>query len=563
MSMEPLPWPQVPTLTARVARASFPKGNLAMRIRDVLGEVYYDGRFSSAFALAGRPAVSPGQLMMVTVLQFTENLTDRQAADAARDRMSWKYALGLELDDPGFDSSVLSEFRTRLADHELTGAALDLLLEKLAGLGLVRSGGRARTDSTHVLARIRHLNRLELAGETVRAALEALAAAAPAWLAGHIDAGWVTRYEARMDSWRLPDSQTKRAALAVQIGHDGYGLLAAVYAPDAPGWLAELPAVDALRRIWVQQYYRSTDAGGEVVARREADVHGLPPGGFLLTSPYDLHARYGVKREHGWAGYKVHITESCDGGQDRAGHDLPNLILNVATTAATVPDVAMTEPIHQQLAGKDLLPARHLLDSGYPSAELLVSTRRDFGVVLVTPLLTDQSAQAKAAAGYDKTAFAIDWDNQQATCPQGKPSVSWNPCRQAGRDRIVVSFAAADCRPCPARAQCTQSAKGRRQVSLHPREVHEAQTAARTAQTSQQWRTEYTTRAGVEGTMHQAATTTGIRHARYLGIDKTRLEHNVAAAAINLIRLDGYLTGRPLDRGRTSHLARLDFTLAA
>lgn len=146
--MEPLPWPHVPALTGRVARASFPKGNLAMRIRDVLGEIYSDIRFVSAFAAAGRPAVSPGQLMMVTVLQYTENLTDRQAADAARDRMSWKYALGLELDDPGFDSSVLSEFRTRLVEHETTGAALDMLLEKLTGLNLVKSGGRARTDST-------------------------------------------------------------------------------------------------------------------------------------------------------------------------------------------------------------------------------------------------------------------------------------------------------------------------------------------------------------------------------------------------------------------------------
>jgi transposase len=563
MSMKPLPWPQVPALTARVARASFPKGNLAMRIRDVLGEVYCDGRFAAAFAPAGRLAVSPGQLMMVMVLQFTESLTDRQAADAARDRMSWKYALGLELDDPGFDSSVLSEFRARLVEHELTGAALDLLLEKLAGLGLVKASGRARTDATHVLARIRHLNRLELAGETVRAALESLAAAAPAWLARHIDAGWVQRYEARADSWRLPAGDTKRTALAVQIGHDGYALLAAVYAPDAPGWLAELPAVQALRRIWVQQYYRSTGAGGEVVARREADAHGLPPGGFLLISPYDLDARYGVKREHGWAGYKVHFTEGCDGGQDEAGRDLPNLITNVATTDATVPDTAMTTAIHRQLADKGLLPTQHLLDSGYPSADLLVCIRRDFGVVLVTPLLADNSAQAKAAAGYDKTAFAIDWNNQQATCPQGKPSASWNPCKQAGRDRIVVSFAASDCRPCPARAQCTRSAKGRRQVSLHPREVHQAQTTARAEQGSDQWKAGYKARAGVEGTMHQAVTATGVRHARYLGIDKTRLEHTLAAAAINLIRLDAYLTGRPLDRGRTSHLARLDLTLAA
>lgn len=563
MSMESLPLPQVPALTARVAKAAFPKGNLAMRIRDVLGEVYADTRFASAFAVSGRVGVSPGQLMMVMVLQYTENLTDRQAADAARDRMSWKYALGLALDDPGFDASVLCEFRTRLVAHDATGLALDLLLEKLTGAGLVKPGGRARTDSTHVLARIRGLNRLELAGETIRAALEALAVAAPGWLVGEIDHGWQDRYAQRVDSFRLPDSDTKRSALALQYGRDGYALLEAVYATDTPQWLGGLPAVDALRRIWIQQYHRYTADGREVIARREADVHGLPPGRFQLTSPYDLDARYSVKRGHGWTGYKVHFTEGCDGGRDETDRDLPNLIVNVATTDAVVPDAAMTQPIHEQLQAKDLLPARHLLDSGYPSATLLVGIRRDFGVQLVTPLLADQSTQAKAGAGYDRTAFAIDFDAQQATCPHGQVSSTWHDSIQNGRPAIVVTFAAKTCRPCPVRADCTKAATGRRQLTLQPREIHEAQTAARAEQTTQAWKTEYKTRAGVEGTMHQAVAATGIRRSRYLGIDKIRLEHHLAAAAINLIRLDAYFTGRPLDRGHTSHLARLDFTLAA
>ena len=159
-------------------------GNLAMRIRDELGEVYADARFAGAFGVRGRPGISPGQLMMARVLQFSGNLTGRQAADAVRDRMTWKYALGLELEDPGFDASVLSEFRSRLVAGDLACLALDALLERLAGLGLVKAGGRQRTDSTHVLGAIRALNRLELAGETLRAALEALAVAAPGWLAG-------------------------------------------------------------------------------------------------------------------------------------------------------------------------------------------------------------------------------------------------------------------------------------------------------------------------------------------------------------------------------------------
>src|SRR5260370_17609791 len=148
MSVQPRPWPDVPELTARMARSSSGKGNLAMRIRDELGEVYADARFAAAFGGRGRPRISPGQLMMASVLQFSENLTDRQAADAVRDRMTWKYALGLELEDPGFDASVLSQFRSRLVAGDLTCLALDALLERLARLGLVKAGGPQRPHST-------------------------------------------------------------------------------------------------------------------------------------------------------------------------------------------------------------------------------------------------------------------------------------------------------------------------------------------------------------------------------------------------------------------------------
>src|SRR5512142_3346815 len=160
MSMQPQPWPEVPELTARMARASSRKGNLAMRIRDVLGEVYADEQFTAAFGVRGKPGISPAQLMIVTVLQLTENLTDRQAAEAVRDRITWKYALGLELDDPGFDPSVVSEFRDRLVEGDLTHLALDALLQRLRAQGLLKGGGRARTDATHVVAAIRALHRL-------------------------------------------------------------------------------------------------------------------------------------------------------------------------------------------------------------------------------------------------------------------------------------------------------------------------------------------------------------------------------------------------------------------
>jgi hypothetical protein len=165
-------------------------------------------------------------------------------------------------------------------------ALLEALLAWLGALGLVGAGMPQRTDSTHVLGRVRDLNRLELAGESVRAALEALAAAAPGWLAGVIDASWQQVYGQRIDAFRLPDGTAKRADLAVRYGRDGYHLLRQVHGPAAPGWLRDLPAVQALRRIWIQQFYLQADAGGEKVIWR-GDEQGLPPARSRLVSPYD------------------------------------------------------------------------------------------------------------------------------------------------------------------------------------------------------------------------------------------------------------------------------------
>ena len=294
-------------------------------------------------------------------------------------------------------------------------------------------------------------------------------------------------------------------------------------------------------------------------------------GGRRSNAP-PLPDRWGVKRDIFWNGYKVHVTETCDttssdsdgrGAGDGEAVAPPHLITNVETTDATVPDNQMTAPVHARLAGRGLLPAEHYVDSGYPSAELLVSSLAGFGIALVTPMLADTSAQARAGAGFDRTAFAIDSGAQQATCPQGHASSSWNPVTQRGTETIVITFAKGTCRPCPVRAQCTTSAAGRRQLTVHPRQVHEAQLAARAAQDTRDFQARYALRAGVEGTIRQGVAVTGMRHARHRGLAKTRLEHANAATALNLIRLHAWWNGHPLDRTRTSHLARLELALAS
>jgi len=578
--MRPQPVPQVPAQTAAVARAAFPKGSLAMSVRDELGEVFSDELFAGAFGVRGAPAESPGALALVTALQYVEDLTDRQAALMVARAIDWKYALGLELADPGFDPSVLAKFRSRLVEHGLERAAFDRLLETLKARGLIGGGGKQRTDSTHVISAVRDLNRLELAGESVRAALEALAVAAPDWLSQVIEVSeWTTRYGVRVDTWRLPSSQAKRDRLTVVYGDDALALLRAVYDRPAPAWLRELPAVQVLRTVLVQNYYLRTDARGrEVVKRREADKDGFPPASSRITSPYDTDARWAAKGDQlFWNGYKVHLTETCHDEDDVDDRDAageagehaaadrtarPNLITNVATTASTVPDVKMTTAINQALGRRNLLPAEHYLDSGYPSAQTITDAAA-LGVTLVTPALLDQSPQARAGGGFDKSAFVIDWATRQAICPAGQTSTCWSPASQRGTEVIVVKFGVGACGACPLRAQWTTAKRGGRQLTLPPQELHEALARARAEQTTKTWRDKYTIRAGAESTIHQATATCSIRRARYRGLPKVALQHVFTAAAINLIRLDTWWNTAPLDRTRSSHLTRLDHALAA
>lgn len=571
MSLQPQPWPEPADEIATAVRAMYAgrRAPLPVVIRDELGEVFADEAFVSAFADRGTPGWSPGRLALVTALQMVENLTDRQAAEAVRDKISWKYALGLGLADTGFDFSVLSEFRTRVADNGLEARTLDLLVAALVDKGLVKPRGKQRTDSTHVLAAVRDLNRLELAGESVRAALEALTAAAPDWVREALEvSGWAARYGLRVDSWRLPTSKTRRDALAGAYGADGFTLLRAVYAPDCPPWLAELPAVEALRRILVQNHVVVVDrTGREVVTMRDADTDGLPPGRHRITSPYDLDARYGGKRDLVWNGYKLHISETCDDqpgtGDGDALAAAPNLVTNVTTTDAAVPDVAMTEPIHAELARRGVLPAEHYVDSGYPSADLLVSSRADHGIALVTPMLADTSPQARAGAGFARSAFAIDWEHRQVTCPQGQASTSWSPATQRGTEVIVVRFDRPTCAGCPVKAQCTTATRTGRQLTLRPRPVQQALDAARVEQATAAWQARYARRAGAESTIAQSVKVTDTRQARYRGLPKTRLEHVFKAVALNFIRLDAWFNGVPVNPRHTSHLNRLDLSLAA
>lgn len=452
MSLQPQAIYRVPEETARVARAIFPSGNLVMQMYDQLDMLFRDADFADLFPHQGQPAKAPVRLALVTLLQFWEGLTDRQAADAVRTRIDWKYVLCLELTDLGFDHSVLSEFRTRLVTHGAERRLFDRSLALAQEQGLLKAGGRQRSDSTHVLGAMRAMTRLEVVTETLRYARNTLATAYPDWLRAHTTAEWVEHYGLRASEYRLPKSQTKRQAWAEQVGNDGKEVLEALFSTQALPELRNLPAVETLRQVWIQNFF---SVEGKLLWRENEMV---PPAKYYISSPYDGDARFATKRQTQWVGYKIHLTETY-------GEEHPNVITNVETTNAAISDDAVTETIHASLAQRQLLPQKLGADTGYVNAPLFVSSQTTYGIELIEPTRGDNHWQAKEEAGYAARNFEIDWETKHAICPMGNVSNSWTPAVDRFKNEVIkIKFATKDCQVCPNRDKCTRSTPARRTI---------------------------------------------------------------------------------------------------
>jgi transposase len=545
MSLQPQAIPPIPEETARVAHALFPEGNRYMRLRDEVGTIYTDEQFAALYPAGGQFAEQPWRIALLLVMQYMENYTDRQAAEAMRTRIDWKYVLSLELTDPGFDFSVLSEFRQRLMAAGQEEELLNTLLQVCRDRGWLKERGKQRSDSTHVLAAIRTMNRLECVAETLRAALNSLAVVVPEWLRSQVPAEWYERYGTRTEEYRFPKEATKRQALTEQIGADGWWLLTAIRTADAPGWLSEVPAVEILRRVWVQQFWMDE---GVIRWRSDKDI---PPASILISSPYDPEAHLSIKRSTVWTGYKVHLTETCD-------EDLPHLLIHVETTPATTQDMEMTGTIHQALATKHLLPAEHAMDTGYVDGDHIVTSQHTYGVDLLGPVTSSPSWQSRAGQGFDHAGFTIDWQAKQATCPQGKISRKWTLKQDRTVSGVIrIQFGKRDCLACPCRSQCTTAISNPRQLVVRPQAQFEAIQAARQRQQTQEFKERYAIRAGVEGTISQGVRAFDLRRSRYIGLAKTHLQHVITATALNFSRLLAWLMDIPLDGTRVSRFAAL------
>ncbi|MDQ3180627.1 MAG: transposase, partial [Acidobacteriota bacterium] len=295
-------------------------------------------------------------------MQFIEGLSDRQAAEAVRARIDWKYALSLELTDTGFDFSILSEFRLRLVQKGEESNLLEKMPDCFREKQLLKARGKQRTDSTHIVANVRYLSRLESVAETLRATLNEIARAAPEWLLEQVTDDWFERYSRRIEDYRLPKSQEARNKYAKMVGTDGFHLLKAID-ESCDKSLKELPLVSLLRQQWEHQF-EINDRQVQLIPAKQ-----LKPSGERFESPYDPESHFATKRTTGWRGYKVHFTEVCD-------DDCPHLITNVLTTSAVIPDASVGKEIHKSLKNKKLLPNTHLVDLGYIDTKWIMESAK-------------------------------------------------------------------------------------------------------------------------------------------------------------------------------------------
>lgn len=544
MSLFREPLPPIPQETAKVVRAiTRRKKNLYVTFADEIGPVYVADDFADAYSKRGQPGLSPVLLLLVTLIQFIENLSDRAVVEALQFRIDLKYFLHLPLDYDGFDPSVLTEFRQRLIKLDATKVLLDKLLDVAIEKGLLKSS-KQRTDSTHVLASVRDLNRLELVFETMRLALEFLIDWNFEWLESIAQPEWAHRYAQPCFNFRIPKKEKDKANWIANIGRDGYFLLEEIDKLENLA-LIDHPRISTLRKIWEQQFVVENDHPKKGPRLRKDDEYTIASSE-MIVSPHDSDARLGTKRGFQHKGYKTHITETCD-------ENAPHLISHVETTSATTTDVEMRPLIEKRLGEKGLSPLEHIVDAGYTDVKTMKEAS-DNGLDVIGPMQMCTSWQDKAGKGFALADFQIDWDTRQAICPAGKTTNNWS--ERSKESSLHIKFEVKHCSACPFRTNCTKGT-GPRTLQVKERDLFDALARFRKRQDTEEFKKKYSIRAGVEGTISQAVRRSGGRRSRYLGLAKTHLQIAATAAALNILRLANWLIELPLAKTRKSPLSLL------
>ncbi|NMC84111.1 MAG: transposase [Anaerolineaceae bacterium] len=299
------------------------------------------------------------------------------------------------------------------------------------------------------------------------------------------------------------------------------------------------------KQVWEQQYIIEA---GQI---RHREMKEMPPVRQWIRSPFDPEARYGRKRDIHWVGYKVHLTETCD-------EEKPHLITQVETRPAIEQDNEATAEIQEELVKNQLAPSQHLVDAGYVSAKLILDSQEKHAIDLIGPVHVDPSWQSRTPGAFDASQFQVDWQAQLATCPQGQQSNGWYPQKDSQGEPVVrITFDPKTCLACPVRSQCSKAKNTGRTLVLRAEGRHQALQVARERQQTDDFKSLYRKRSGIEGTLSQGIRSSDLRRTRYVGQAKTHLQNVAIAVATNIKRLIDWLNEIPLASTRHSRFTLL------
>lgn len=517
---KPEPFPsEIPSITREIVDKLL-KANDVCRLLGEQGETLVDEHeLRQMYAVEGRSGINPVLLSFVLILQFLENIPDRQAAYMVVMRMDWKYAVRQELTWEGFDFSSLCNFRKRLYAHGQEFVVFEQLVRVLRERGYIKPK-RQRTDATHVLGAVERLSRLELVLETLRLALVGLINADAPWVLKQLPASFVTEYSEKREDYRLTKAEVEQAML--KAGRDGFWLLAHLEQQGTES-LRQLPEVILLKRILGEQFDPPHESGTPAQTKPNTTACGD-----VIASPHDPAVRYSEKgKDKRWIGYKVQVTETVDS-------DLP-LITDIAIHSAIEVDSQALNTIQQRLEARELLPEKQYVDGAYCHGETIASSQTH-GIDLRGRV----SRGSPKPEGYRLEDFEIDLEQRTAVCPQGKTATSFTPSKQADV-AFHVRFGK-QCQGCPVQALCTTESRGR-SLELSP---YHAQLTQRSAeQRTPAFRQEMHARARIESTICELARKHGLRRSRYRGQQKANLQAAFTAVAVNLKRLARHLAAQP------------------
>jgi transposase len=485
--------------------------NLYRVVGDQLLSFISADEFTSMYSHTGRPSISPIILSLVTLFQFLEEIPDRVAAQYAMTRLDWKYALHIPMDDPGFHYSDLCNFRKRLAKHGKESLLFDQLLKQIESLGFLKKRKHQRTDSTHILALVSELSRLENLSESLRVSLRAIQKSESAFYQMKIPALYREHWSISQSDYQMTEPQ-RREALE-RVGQDIHWLLS--FLETNKKSFLRLPELEVLQTLFYQHF--AVQDSQKVCLKDKADT-----GKDKIQSPHEPEARYSKKRGKSWVGYKTHITETANGKGE------VNFITDITTTNSCEQDNETLSGIQEKLEAGNLKPEQQFTDKGYVTgANLSESGKKDIQLMGEVSELNNKGL-------FTADDFTVDYQTMTAICPAGCTSISWKKRESDNHNGDAQIRFCSQCNHCLLKEKCTKSKRGRRlRLNLHYPMLKKRRQESKTGTFKKLMKR----RPPVEGTISEMVRVHGLRRSRYRGMMKTHFHGLMVGTAVNLKRL--------------------------